>query len=115
MRTFMQCGRCWGGKAGGQHSAQCRRARVGSRIADSGNELTMSFCGDCGTTLFGNNNARPQVTGAFGGALDDPSWVPIQAHIWTDSALEWMAMDPGTEQFVPSGQRLHGSFESLTR
>ena len=70
-----------------------------SRIADSGNELTMSFCGDCGTTLFGNNNARPQVTVAFGGALDDPSWVPIQAHIWTDSALEWMAMDPGTEQF----------------
>ena len=46
-----------------------------------------------------NNNARPHITVAFGGTLDDPSWVPIQAHIWANSALDWMPMDPGTEQF----------------
>lgn len=70
-----------------------------TRTADSGNELTMRFCGDCGTTLFGDNAARPHVRVIFGGTLDDPSWVPVMANIWTDSALPWVRMEAGVETF----------------
>lgn len=74
--------------------------RTRTRIGGSGAELVMRFCGECGTTVFAGSAARPHVTVVFGGSLDDPSWVPIQANIWTDSALPWVPMDGDTERFA---------------
>lgn len=70
-----------------------------TRKADSGNDLTIHFCGDCGASLFSTSEARPHITVVYGGALDDPAWVPIMANIWTDSALPWVHLDPDTERF----------------
>ncbi len=70
------------------------------RIADSGNELTQHFCGDCGSSLFGTSAARKHITVVYAGTLDDPSWVPIMANIWADSALPWVPMAPETERFA---------------
>jgi len=83
--------------------------RIRKRIADSGNELIMRFCGDCGTTITGGSEARAHITIVFGGTLDAPSWVPIQAHIWADSALDWMPMDADIERFgkVPDFTKYH--------
>ncbi len=72
---------------------------VRTRIADSGNELSMRFCGECGTTVYSGNTARPHVAVVFGGTLDDPGQVPIEAHIWTDSALPWAPMEEDVERF----------------
>ncbi len=70
------------------------------RVADSGNVITYHFCGDCGTNIFGINSARAQVRGVHGGALDEPANYPIQANIWTDSALNWAHMDETLERFA---------------
>ena len=43
--------------------------------------------------------ARPHVRVIFAGTLDDPSWVPIKANIWTRSALPWVHLDPDIERF----------------
>lgn len=70
-----------------------------SRVADSGNQIDVGFCGDCGTSLFGGSLARPEAVVIFAGTLDDPSWVPIQANIWARSAMPWVRMDPDVERF----------------
>ncbi len=64
------------------------RTRI--RIADSGNELHVRFCDACGTSICSESPARPHVTVIYAGTLDDPGRIPIQANIWTDSALDWV-------------------------
>lgn len=64
------------------------------RTADSGNDLAVNFCNQCGTTLFTAPAARPQIRVVYAGTLDDPSWVPVKLNIWTDSALPWVPLDP---------------------
>jgi hypothetical protein len=73
-----------------------------TRKADSGNDLALNFCGDCGTPLFSVPGARPQIRVIYAGALDDPSWVPVKLHIWADSALPWAIPEDGIERV--SGQ-----------
>ncbi len=72
------------------------------RTADSGNQITRYLCADCGSVLFGQNKARPKIRVITGGTLDDPSWVPIQANIWTQSALPWVHLSEEVENF-PKG------------
>tara|TARA_R110002126_G_scaffold52897_38_gene143508 strand:- start:1001 stop:1438 length:438 start_codon:yes stop_codon:yes gene_type:complete len=69
-----------------------------TRRADSGNELALNFCGDCGTSLFSVPAARPNIRVIYAGTLDDPSWVPVKLNIWADSALPWVHMDPAIEK-----------------
>ena len=64
------------------------------RKADSGNDLGISFCTECGTSLYSAPAARPQVRVLYAGTLDDPTWVPIKLNIWTGSALPWVHLDP---------------------
>lgn len=73
-----------------------------ARTADSGNQLSLNFCGDCGTPLFSVPGARPGIRVIYAGTLDDPSWVPVKLHIWTDSALPWSIYEDGIERV--SGQ-----------
>jgi hypothetical protein len=69
------------------------------RIADSGNERVQHFCGDCGSSLFGTSEATKKITVIYAGTLDDPSWMPVMANIWTDSALPWVAMSSDVERY----------------
>lgn len=77
------------------------RSRV--RIADSGNELRAYFCGDCGTTVFSDSSARPRIRTLTAGGIDDPSWVPLQANIWTRSALPWMHLSEAIDNYAKAG------------
>lgn len=74
-------------------------AKTYRRMGDTGNPLEIHFCGDCSSSLFSKPEAWPHLTVVYAGTLDDPSWVPIKANIWTDSALPWVHMEPGTERF----------------
>ncbi len=69
------------------------------RTADSGNTITCLFCGACGTTVMAVNSARTHVRVIFAGTLDDPSWVPMLANIWTGSAMPWVSLSPEIENF----------------
>jgi hypothetical protein len=63
--------------------------RERQRTANSGNIVSSLFCLDCGTTVMSYSHARTNIRVIAAGTLDDPTWVPIMAHIWTGSAMPW--------------------------
>jgi hypothetical protein len=67
-------------------------------MADSGNRLARRFCPQCGTHLFANSSARPQLTVVRVGTLDDPSSVRPDTNIWAASAPAWACLDPALER-----------------
>ena len=82
-----------------------------TKTADSGNEVTRRFCGQCGTQVFSDSSGRPGMTVVRLGTLDEPSAVTPTANIWTASAPGWACINRALEQFegappaVPPKQR----------
>lgn len=60
-----------------------------SFTADSGNMVERQFCGNCGTPLFMELKAMPDVWVLKASSLDDPSWLKPAMHIYCDSAQPW--------------------------
>ena len=73
------------------------------RIADSGNRLTTSFCGGCGSALVVAPDARPRLRTLYAGCLDDASEVAVDAHIWTARRLSWVVLPEGDRVFPEAG------------
>lgn len=73
------------------------------RIAESGNELSTSFCADCGSALFAQNSARPQVKTIFAGTLDQDTGLAVSAHIWVSRKLPWVQLPVGHRVFDKHG------------
>ena len=57
--------------------------------ADSGNRMHRRFCPVCGTPMFSQAEARPELIIARAGTLDDPEAITPSATIWTASAPSW--------------------------
>ncbi|MEM9684491.1 MAG: GFA family protein [Pseudomonadota bacterium] len=74
--------------------------------ADSGNEITRSFCGDCGTPLYIQVSTRPDIVGVRVCTFDDPSWFRPEANIFVKSAQPWDSMAPEVPAFdiYPTGK-----------
>ena len=73
------------------------------READSGNRLTTSFCGSCGSALFVANAARPRIRACFVGTLDRAGDAEVRAHIWTKRRLPWVVLPPEHRVFEGAG------------
>ncbi len=67
--------------------------------ADSGNEVTRAFCGDCGSPLYIQVSSRPDIVGLRVGTLDDPSGFRPEADIFTRSAQPWDYMNPDLPKY----------------
>jgi hypothetical protein len=74
--------------------------------ADSGNEITRVFCGDCGTPLYVQVSTRPDIVGVRVCTFDDASWFRPEANIFVKSAQPWDHMDPAVPTFptYPTGK-----------
>lgn len=70
-----------------------------NKTADSGNQVTRSFCPECGSHLFSDSTGRPGLTVVRVGTLDDPSSVKPTANIWRASAPAWACVDQALETF----------------
>jgi hypothetical protein len=68
-------------------------------IADSGNVMHRRFCPNCGTHLFSEGEARPQLIFVRAGTLDDPTIAEPAANIWTASAPAWACMNTSLPAF----------------
>ena len=68
-------------------------------IADSGNRMRRSFCGDCGTHLFSESSGNLQNMVIRVGTLDDAGDIRPSVVIWTDSAPAWAHIDPSLQAF----------------
>ncbi len=55
--------------------------------ADSGRELDIRRCPDCGTRLWHHNLSNKALVFIAAGTLDDPSWVVPTSHIYVKRAL----------------------------
>ncbi len=62
--------------------------------ADSGNEVTRLFCGDCGSPIYIQVSTRPDIVGLRVGTLDDPSEFKPEADIFVKSAQPWEHLNP---------------------
>ncbi len=69
------------------------------RSDESQRWIRLEFCPRCGTRVTLTLERFPGVRGIEGGTFDDPSWVKIEMHIWTRSALPWMTYPAGIELF----------------
>jgi len=67
--------------------------------ADSGNRMHRRFCPSCGTQMFSESEARPNLLIVRGGTLDDREIAKPTAVIWTRSAPSWGHIDPDMQQF----------------
>lgn len=70
-----------------------------SYVAASGNTLTQSFCGTCGTAVMAQSSARPQFRTVRLGFLDPGHGLAPQVAIWTEDAPPWAVIDPALERF----------------
>ena len=72
-----------------------------TKTADSGNELTRHFCGNCGSPLYTASPRHPEVIYVKAGVIDDPSVVKPADQAWLRSAVEWAHIPadiPGREK-----------------
>jgi hypothetical protein len=68
--------------------------------ADSGNDTTRMFCGDCGSPLFVQVSTRPDLVGLRVCSLDDPSGFTPEADIFVKSAQPWDFMNPAVPKYL---------------
>ena len=68
-------------------------------VADSGRTLHRYFCGDCGSPIYSQRAAAPEMMMVRAGTLDDSSGLKISTNIWTKSARGWGHIDPASKQY----------------
>ncbi|MBL8481630.1 MAG: GFA family protein [Rhodocyclaceae bacterium] len=62
-------------------------------VGESGQPVLRKFCAQCGSPIYSEVAATPQLDWIKAGTLDDTSWLQPQVHIWCDSAQPWVHMD----------------------
>ena len=67
--------------------------------------IRLEFCPRCGTTVTLTAEQSPGSRTVSGGTFDDPSWLRIERHVWTRSAVPWMTYPPGVAIFEKGSLR----------
>lgn len=65
-------------------------AKSYARSAESGREVRNFFCPDCGTTLYWEADAAPDVYGMAVGAFNNPGLPPPAFSSWEQSKHSWV-------------------------
>ena len=76
-----------------------------TKRADSGREIEMLFCPECGTRIYHSSSFGPDYLHLKAGCLDDTGWLEPAGHIWTASAQPWVTIpaDRPSAPGQPSG------------
>lgn len=72
--------------------------------ADSGGQVTTSFCPTCGSPLFGKSTTMPGMMMVRAGALDDPALYTPQMMVYAKRRHSWVQHDsrlPAFETMPP--------------
>ncbi len=68
------------------------------RAFASSASCTRYFCGDCGAHLALFTQLSPDTLDVTVATLDEPEQAPADRHIWVDSRLPWLTVDPQLPQ-----------------
>ncbi len=71
-------------------------------IGSSGKPIHRFFCNACGSPLYSQVEAAPDVVFLKAGSLDNTDWVEVTAEIWCDSKVSWSQLEIGLKQFPRS-------------
>ena len=82
------------------------------RSDESNRWLKWQFCPTCGTIVTWTGEWAPRARGIAAGTFDDPNWIKPVYHIWTRSALHWMAFPVDAQVIETTPQIDVGSFLS---
>ena len=69
---------------------------------ESGHWLRLEFCDQCGTTVTGTAESAPGQRWIAGGTFDDPNWLNVKMHIWTQSAHHSVFFPPDVATYPAS-------------
>lgn len=67
--------------------------------ADSGNLVSRSFCPECGSPIYNENEGFSEMGFLHASSLDNPEQFQPQMVIYTSSAASWDKADPELPQF----------------
>jgi hypothetical protein len=67
---------------------------------DEGEERRMSFCPECGSTVFYKLESQPDLVAVPVGAFADPSFPPPTVSVYESRRHPWAQMPDGIEQEV---------------
>ncbi|KAF7898945.1 uncharacterized protein EAF01_008158 [Botrytis porri] len=85
----------------GQFKLESGNPKTISKKADSGNQITSHFCGDCGTTLYRTGDSFPNQVILKAGVLDDVNWpnenVP-KGELYVKERVKWLSEIPDAAQ-----------------
>jgi hypothetical protein len=68
-------------------------SKVYIRDGQSGRKVRLHFCPDCGTTVYGEPEVRPDFIVIFVGAFADPNVPEPTRSIWEQSQHPWVAFN----------------------
>lgn len=81
----------------------------------SGKAVHVHSCPACATTVSLTFERWPEYRAISRGTFDDPDWVAIDAHIWTESAQAGVVLPANTDCYRHGRARLDGSPEAAER
>ena len=67
--------------------------------AESGADVTRTFCTKCGTHISASNLKHPEMLAIKVGTIDQPFRFAPSANLWTRSALSWHPVDSSMPSF----------------
>jgi hypothetical protein len=95
-------------RTGSPFGQQARFARAGAefhgasrlytRSGDSGRTITFHFCDRCGSTVYYELEALPEVIAIPVGGFADPAFPPPRVSVYDDCRHPWVALPDGCER-----------------
>ena len=96
------CQRCTGGPFAAVAVVRKRdvtvlQGELGSHTVtgEAGGRVFRQFCPKCGSPIFSGLESARGTLGVKVGSMDDSSKLKPTMHIWTDSAVRWLAIEDG--------------------
>lgn len=79
--------------------------RSWARAADSGNMLTFHFCPTCGSSVYWESGASPDMLSVAVGCFADPGFPPPVRTVWTETRHEWLPFPEHIPCFARSPEK----------
>jgi hypothetical protein len=89
-----------------------------AKTADSGRQALMHACPTCGTKLWNEPLASPDLLIVKPGTLDDSSWAAPAGDIWTSRRMPWVELEDGLPAYPgqpASRDALYAAWDAMVR
>ena len=79
--------------------------RIHARVADSGLDVSIRFCPECGTSVYWTADIRPEHVGVAVGCFGEPGFGEPARVVWSESKHPWIRFPDGVPEFPQGAPR----------